>query len=106
MTLGEDITINVYFNKSQFDSSIAFVTVNSVKLMSNAYTLVNIGGVEYYTYKITSITPANACDEIMIKISYLGGDTTSFAASPVNYLENLLAYLLHPNLSLFHHCFR
>ena len=91
MTLGEDITINVYFNKSQFDSSIAFVTVNSVKLMCNAYTLVNIGGVEYYTYKITSITPANACDEIMIKISYLGGDTTSFAASPVNYLENLLA---------------
>jgi hypothetical protein len=91
MTIEDDLTINLFIEKSEMDNKIQLIRVNDVRIMSSACTLVEINGVSYYKYKVSSFVPANACDEIGVVIERIDGRTQSFSISVVSYLESLLA---------------
>lgn len=90
MSLNEDLSLHVYFEKSYMDSSVQYIKINNVRLMMDAYELKEINGLTYYKYNIASFTPANACNEIKIVIMLSNGEERIITTSAVDYLENLL----------------
>ena len=91
MTIENDLKMHLYIEKTEMDGKIALVTVDGIRLMSNAYELVTIDGVTYYKHDVLSFAPAKASRRIDIVVKYLDGSMKNTSVSAVDYLEELLA---------------
>lgn len=91
MNLATDFAIEIYISKAQFENGVIdSVAVNNVLLATSAFEEIEMNGTEYYRYRITRISPANACKVQNIVVSYSNSTSKVIDTSAVSYLENLL----------------
>ena len=91
MTIENDLTMNIYISKYEMDNTILSVKVDGTRIMKNSYELVELDGVSYYKYGISTFAPSKAFKEIDIVIEYSDGSTRTITTSAVRYLEKWLA---------------
>lgn len=91
MYIQDDLSMYLYIDKDEMDTQINFIRVNGTKIMPSSYEVVVLNGKSYYKYKISSFTPSNACDDVLVSVERLDGGIQQFTISAVDYLESLLA---------------
>ena len=91
MNLACDFALEIYISKAQIDNGIiTSVIVNNIVLSSTSYELTKINGSDYYKYRITRISPANACKIQNITVNYNNSPSKRIDTSAVAYLEDLI----------------
>ena len=90
MSVDEDLSIYIFIEKNEMDNKVSFITVDGIKIMSSAYTLVQANGKTYYRYKLSSVAPSSACNDTLIIIQHKDGSTKKVSISVISYLEALL----------------
>ena len=91
MQMEEDLSIYFYINEKEMNNNVSVVRVNGVRVMQSAYSLVDVNGVTFYRYKISSCSPSRACEDIVISVEMKDGSTKKITTSAVSYLESLLS---------------
>lgn len=90
MTVHNDLTMYLYIEKAEMDTYVQSVKVGGTRIMSSSYEIVDIDGITYYKYAISTFKPAKASEVIDIIVEYSDGGVTALKTSAVNYLEDLL----------------